>query len=84
MNTISKRQAHRVFKYGTHKQLKNSVDRWVNKGIAVPTDKYYDVKVKNAHQYELWVRDSSWVYKTGFVVVPEPEHNGYSLLGASL
>ena len=82
MQAISKTQAHRVFMYGTHKQLKNSVQRWLKQGIATPSNDWYEVKNNNAKQYQVNIKDGAHSYKTGIVVVPE--NNGYSLLAGSL
>ncbi len=40
MKTISKQRAHQVFMYGTHKQLENSIKRWLKNGIATMSDVY--------------------------------------------
>jgi hypothetical protein len=85
ITTISKKTAHKVFRYGTHQQLENSIKRWLKNGIATKTDIYYEVNenlVNNAIQVEINIRDGSITYKTGAVVVPDK--NGWYLLGASL
>lgn len=83
--TINKSTVHKVFRYGTHKQLENSVKRWLKNGIATKTDIYYEVNedlVNKAIQIELNIKDGAMTYKTGAVVVPDD--NGWYLLGASL
>lgn len=37
MKTISETTINKVFKYGTHKQLENSVNRWLKNGVATET-----------------------------------------------
>lgn len=43
MKTISETTVHKVFKYGTHQQLENSIRRWLKNGVATITDNYYEI-----------------------------------------
>ena len=48
MKTISELTAHKVFRYGTHEQLENSINRWLKNGVAVQThNKYYEPNLPN-------------------------------------
>jgi hypothetical protein len=87
MKTIDKKTVHKLFRYGTSKQLENSVKRWLDNGVATKTDIYYEVNddlVNNAIQIEINVSEHRGQvnYKAGAVVVPDV--NGWYLLGASL
>jgi hypothetical protein len=87
MKTIDKSTVHKLFRYGTHKQLENSVKRWLANGVATKTDIYYEVNddlVNNAMQIEINVSEHKGqvTYKTGAVIVPDD--SGWYLLGASL
>jgi hypothetical protein len=86
--TISEVTIHKVFKYGTHEQLENSVNRWLKNGIAVKTDnKWYKLKdgnFPNAQEIEISVRGryGSPTWKACAVVVKDP--NGWWLLAGSV
>jgi hypothetical protein len=85
MNTISKQTAHRLFRYGTHQQLENSIKRWLKNGIATKSDCYYAVSqgvMDDALQLEINIKDGAITYKTGAVVIQSKD--GWYLLGASL
>jgi hypothetical protein len=85
---VSETTVHKLFRYGTHEQLENSVNRWLKKGIATQTfGKWYDIDsklVKDSIELEINVKGKygSPVWQACAVVVKD--NKGWYLLAGSL
>jgi hypothetical protein len=89
MNTISQSTIHRVFRYGTHEQLANSIQRWLKNGIATPTvAKYYKInKLEGLHdiqELEIHVIDKHGRQSLACAVVAKDTENKMTLLAGSV
>jgi hypothetical protein len=86
MRTISEVTIKKVFRYGTHEQLENSIKRWLKTGIAVKTrGKYYRFIPENAIELEINVRGKygTPTWKANACVTPYKD-GGFTLLDGTV